>query len=53
MYQNGFNYDPWTYRFFPFEISFFVIGIFSFRFYKKRLCLTKYILDSVYFSKLA
>lgn len=35
MYQNGFNYDPWTYRFFPFEISLFVIGILSFRFYKK------------------
>jgi len=35
MYKNGFNYDPWTYRFFPFEISLFVIGIFSFRLYKK------------------
>lgn len=30
-YHNGFDFDPWTYRFFPFEIFFFLIGILSFR----------------------
>ena len=28
------NHDPWTYRFFPFEIAFFVTGICMFNLYK-------------------
>lgn len=27
------NFDPWTYRFFPFEISYFLFGILSYRLY--------------------
>jgi peptidoglycan/LPS O-acetylase OafA/YrhL len=27
----GFDYDPWTYRFFPFEILFFLLGYISYR----------------------
>jgi len=34
IYQ-GFNYDPWNYRFLPLEISFFLIGILSYRVYKR------------------
>jgi hypothetical protein len=30
-YIKGFDYDPWTYRFFPFEIMFFILGILLFR----------------------
>jgi peptidoglycan/LPS O-acetylase OafA/YrhL len=32
-YYKGLDFDPWTYRFFPFEIFFFLIGILSFRLY--------------------
>lgn len=31
--SKGFNHDPWTYRFFPFEIMFFLFGILSYRFH--------------------
>jgi peptidoglycan/LPS O-acetylase OafA/YrhL len=34
LYHFGFNQDPWTYRFFPSEIFFFVSGIVSYRLYK-------------------
>jgi peptidoglycan/LPS O-acetylase OafA/YrhL len=31
LYMNGLNHEPWTYRFFPTEIIFFIFGIFSYR----------------------
>ena len=34
LYYLGFDYEPWTYRFFPTELAFFVAGIFVFRFYQ-------------------
>jgi peptidoglycan/LPS O-acetylase OafA/YrhL len=33
MYQKGFYHDPWTYRFFPFEISMFLSGLLMSRLY--------------------
>ena len=33
MYHKGYDFDPWTYRFFPFEFMFFVFGLLAFRFY--------------------
>lgn len=33
MYHKGYDFDPWTYRFFPFEFMFFVFGLLGFRFY--------------------
>ena len=33
MYYNGFDYDPWTYRFFPFELVFFLLGNIGYRIY--------------------
>jgi peptidoglycan/LPS O-acetylase OafA/YrhL len=33
--HNGLNYDPWTYRFFPAEIMFFMLGNLAYRVYKK------------------
>ena len=35
MYLNGFYNDPWYYRFFPFELGFFVLGILAYRWYKE------------------
>jgi peptidoglycan/LPS O-acetylase OafA/YrhL len=32
----GLDYDPWTYRFYPFEISFFLLGVLAYRFYAVR-----------------
>lgn len=34
-YYQGLQYDPWTYRFFPTEIAFFILGIFSYSLYQK------------------
>ncbi len=34
MYYKGYDFDPWTYRFFPFEFMFFIFGLLAFRFYK-------------------
>jgi peptidoglycan/LPS O-acetylase OafA/YrhL len=34
MLQNGFVNDPWSYRFFPSELIFFVTGILSYKMYK-------------------
>jgi peptidoglycan/LPS O-acetylase OafA/YrhL len=31
--QHGLNYDPWSYRFFPFELEYFVAGAISYRVY--------------------
>lgn len=32
---HGFNADPWSYRFFPTELVFFLMGIVAYRIYKK------------------
>lgn len=32
-YRFGYNYDPWTYRFLPFEFAFFFMGNISYRLY--------------------
>jgi peptidoglycan/LPS O-acetylase OafA/YrhL len=31
----GYNYEPWTYRFFPFELMFFNLGIVGYKIYQK------------------
>jgi peptidoglycan/LPS O-acetylase OafA/YrhL len=36
-YNQGLDHDPWTYRFFPFELVFFIVGILSYRFYSMKL----------------
>lgn len=33
--MQGLTYDPWTYRFFPSELGFFMMGYFSYLLYKK------------------
>lgn len=33
LYSNGLNFDPWTYRFFPTELTLFMMGNLSYRFY--------------------
>jgi len=32
-YHIGFRHDPWTYRFFPFELALFICGILAYRLY--------------------
>lgn len=51
------NYDPWVHHFLPFEISLFILGILSFRFYsnwiidfKKYLYINNNYYYSLYFS---
>ena len=34
IYSLGLNYDPWTYRFFPTELLFFLLGTISYHIYK-------------------
>lgn len=34
-YRNGFNQDPWSYRFFPFELGYFLLGGLSYHLYIK------------------
>lgn len=34
LFQIGYNMDPWTYRFFPTEMAFFLFGYISYRIYK-------------------
>ncbi|MCR4337477.1 MAG: acyltransferase [Candidatus Omnitrophica bacterium] len=34
-YDLRFNEDPWTYRFFPIELAFFILGIFSYKVYQR------------------
>jgi peptidoglycan/LPS O-acetylase OafA/YrhL len=34
LYKNGYNYDPWTYRFFPTELFFFLVGAICYKIYK-------------------
>ncbi len=33
IYNVGYHFDPWTYRFFPFELALFLIGVISRRLY--------------------
>jgi peptidoglycan/LPS O-acetylase OafA/YrhL len=35
LYANGLNRDPWTYRFFPTELTFFLLGNLSYAIYNK------------------
>jgi len=35
LYQNGLKHDPWTYRFFPTELLFFLFGTIAYHMYKK------------------
>jgi len=35
LYQNGLKHDPWTYRFFPTELLFFLLGTIAYHMYKK------------------
>lgn len=35
MFGNGFDFDPWTYRFFPLELLFFLMGAMAYHVYKK------------------
>lgn len=35
LYQNGFKNDPWSHRFFPTELLFFLLGIISYHIYVK------------------
>ncbi len=35
LYHNGLHHDPWTYRFFPTELAFFLLGNISYVMYKK------------------
>ena len=37
LYPLGFSYDPYTYRFFPTELVFFILGIFSYYYAKQFL----------------
>lgn len=34
MYSMGYNKDPWTYRFFPLELGFFLIGTLGYKVYR-------------------
>ncbi len=34
-YSHGLNHDPWTYRFFPFELALFLLGNIAYRIYQK------------------
>jgi len=35
LYGQGLNHDPWTYRFFPTELAFFLAGCLSYKFYRR------------------
>lgn len=52
LYRYGLNHDPWTYRFFPTELLFFLLGTVAYHFYKKitGLNLKKLHLKMIYFS---
>jgi peptidoglycan/LPS O-acetylase OafA/YrhL len=34
LHYKGLTHDPWTYRFFPSELLFFILGMLAYRFYK-------------------
>lgn len=50
-YHFGFGFDPWLYRFFPFEIAFFLLGIIAYRIYEriKDLNISKKLLNLLLF----
>lgn len=33
LFQNGLNYDPWSYRFFPAELFLFLLGVLAYKLY--------------------
>ncbi|MEP7166999.1 MAG: acyltransferase [Candidatus Woesebacteria bacterium] len=35
LYAKGLDFDPWTYRFFPLELFFFITGILCFRYFRR------------------
>jgi peptidoglycan/LPS O-acetylase OafA/YrhL len=35
LHRHGLDFDPWSYRFFPFEIALFLAGTLSYRLYKR------------------
>jgi peptidoglycan/LPS O-acetylase OafA/YrhL len=39
--RRGLNYDPWIYRFFPFELGFFLLGAIAYFIYNKYIKLLK------------
>jgi peptidoglycan/LPS O-acetylase OafA/YrhL len=49
----GLNHDPWTYRFFPTELVFFILGILSYRIYKSGLFSRTYLKVNSNFTKYA
>lgn len=55
LYQHGFQNDPWNYRFFPTELTFFILGILAYRLYKRienghlrRVICSKVVLWTIY-----
>ena len=48
--MNGFDYDPWTYRFFPTELIFFLLGTIGYHIYKaiSKINLSQRLLYTVY-----
>lgn len=53
--SSGFNYDPWSYRFFPAELMYFFMGILSYKLYLalKKTTIPSWILPLSFFSVLA
>ena len=47
-FGNGLNVDPWTYRFFPFELPMFLVGILLFRFKRRFEFTSKFSVTSIY-----
>ncbi|MCE1237090.1 MAG: acyltransferase family protein [Hyphomicrobiales bacterium] len=41
VYRLGYQDDPWSYRFFPFELAWFVAGMISHRLYRSKILLSK------------
>lgn len=54
LYTNGLQHDPWTYRFFPTELFFFLLGTIAYHIYKKieGLHLKQSYLMAIYFTVL-
>ena len=48
-YDAGYNYDPWVYRFFPFEIGLFVAGSLAYRLYRSSSMIENKLLGYVAF----
>ena len=46
LHQNGLVYDPWSYRFFPAELFFFLLGVLSYKLYvkTKKITIPKWVL---------